>query len=295
MKCAVGIALLAAALTANGATLLDESVLDAGSGGAAVQVELKALGCVNTDPMPTAPQPGAESVAFDGTTYSAGFHAVIWRQTCATTVTTSRLFIRVTPTLSAPFLCGLDFHAIVTGAQHAVGLQPNGGSSATFCDYLYVPTTWLIGQYSGDNYDRDQAITFIYDGGGPTSTANLSARGTGGTPTIITPVVGLWWNPNESGSGYALDYKHGVLVVTIYSYAPNGNAQWYLAAGPVTNNVFIATLDKYTSGQCISCAYNGTPIEAGSDGIITITFTSATSATVSLPGGRATLIQPEAF
>ena len=26
----------------------------------------------------------------------------------------------------------------------------------------------------------------------------------------LTPVVGLWWNPNESGSGYNLDVKNGV-------------------------------------------------------------------------------------
>jgi hypothetical protein len=113
-------------------------------------------------------------------------------------------------------------------------------------------------------------------------------------PTPIAPVVGLWWNPNESGSGYALDYKHGVLVVTVYSYAANGAPQWYLAAGPVNGNVFTATLDKYASGQCISCVYRGAS-SVGNDGTIRITFTSPTSATLQLPGGRVTTIQPQAF
>ena len=113
--------------------------------------------------------------------------------------------------------------------------------------------------------------------------------------TVVIPQIGLWWNPNESGTGYALDYKHGVLVVTVYSYQQNGAPQWYLAAGPLPNTTFSATLDKYTGGQCISCAYAGRPSLIGNDGTITINFSSATSATLNLPGGRVTQIQPQAF
>ncbi|HVN69393.1 MAG TPA: hypothetical protein VMU38_07090, partial [Candidatus Binatia bacterium] len=101
----------------------------------------------------------------------------------------------------------------------------------------------------------------------------------------FAPVAGVWWNSNESGSGFEFDYQNGTLIVAVYSYLANGASQWYLAAGPITNNVFTATLDKYTGGQCISCAYVS-PSPAGSDGSITITFTSATTATVDLPGGR---------
>lgn len=114
-------------------------------------------------------------------------------------------------------------------------------------------------------------------------------------PPALTPQIGLWWNPNESGSGYALDYKHGVLVVTIYSYAPNGAPQWYLASGPLSGFTFTSTLDKYVAGQCISCAYGGRPSLVGNDGTITITFSSPTTATAYLPGGRVTQIQPQAF
>ena len=104
------------------------------------------------------------------------------------------------------------------------------------------------------------------------------------------PVGGVWWNPNESGSGLGLDYQNGTLVVEVYSYLAGGAAQWYLAAGPVVNNVFTATLDKYTGGQCISCAFVA-PTLVGNDGQITITFTSPTTATADLPGGRHIQIQ----
>jgi hypothetical protein len=122
------------------------------------------------------------------------------------------------------------------------------------------------------------------------SIITVSSSGTGS----ITPSVGLWWNPAESGSGYALDYKHGVLVVTVYSYTAAGAPLWYLASGPVTNNVFSSTLDKYQAGQCISCAYHPATIN-GNDGTIGITFTSPTSATMTLPGGRTFQIVPQAF
>jgi hypothetical protein len=109
-------------------------------------------------------------------------------------------------------------------------------------------------------------------------------------PAAITPVGGVWWNPNESGSGYGLDFQNGVLIVQIYSYRADSAAQWYLAAGSVTHNVVHATLDRYTGGQCISCTYKG-PTLVGNDGDVTFTFTSPTTATVDLPGGRHIQIQ----
>jgi hypothetical protein len=113
--------------------------------------------------------------------------------------------------------------------------------------------------------------------------------------STITPVVGLWWNPSESGSGYNIDVKHGVLVMTFYSYKPTGAQEWYITSGPIVNGGFTGTLDRYVGGQCISCAYGGLPTSAGNAGVVTINFTSPISATMLLPGGRVTNIQPEAF
>jgi hypothetical protein len=113
--------------------------------------------------------------------------------------------------------------------------------------------------------------------------------------TAVTPEVGMWWNPGESGTGYGIDYSNGTLVVTVYSYNPNGAPQWYYVAGPLDGATFTGTLDKYVSGQCISCSYSGRPSIIGNDGVITINFTSSTTATVSLPGGRVTQIQRTVF
>lgn len=109
------------------------------------------------------------------------------------------------------------------------------------------------------------------------------------------PRIGLWANPAESGTGYAIDIQNGTLVLAIYSYQAGGAAQWYLSSGPLekATHGFTATLDKYENGQCISCAYRP-PVLRGNDGQITINFTSEIYATVMLPG-RITTIQPFDF
>jgi hypothetical protein len=111
------------------------------------------------------------------------------------------------------------------------------------------------------------------------------------------PRTGQWWNPAESGSGYNVDIQNGVLVVTIFSYKANGDSEWYLASGALTNggHTFTATLDKYRNGQCISCTYHGRPSLLGNDGSISINFISETSAILLLPSGRGTAIVPYNF
>ena len=111
----------------------------------------------------------------------------------------------------------------------------------------------------------------------------------------ITPQAGLWWNPDESGTGYSFDVKHGVLVVTVYSYTPEGSPIWYLAFGPIVHNFAALTNFRYANGQCISCPYKP-PVDNGIGGDMQIEFTSPTSANVYLTGRRTTFtIVPQDF
>jgi len=126
----------------------------------------------------------------------------------------------------------------------------------------------------------------------------VAQPGGGAAPLAFTPMTGLWWNPNESGTGYNIQVQQGTLVATMFSYAASGDPMWYLIVGPLTNMGggvgTTGTLDKYRGGQCASCMYQ-MPSMMGSDGTMTVTFTSPTTATVQLPGGRVTQIQPEVW
>jgi len=115
-------------------------------------------------------------------------------------------------------------------------------------------------------------------------------------PPSVSPQAGIWSNPGESGTGYTIDFKHGMLVVVFYSFQSNGAPQWYISSGPLIGNTFTGTLDKFVSGQCISasCPYHF-PTGIGNDGTVTIIFSSNTSGTMYLPGGRTIPISPTAF
>jgi hypothetical protein len=112
----------------------------------------------------------------------------------------------------------------------------------------------------------------------------------------FTARTGHWFNPAESGTGYNIDIQDGVLVVTIFSYKPNGDSEWYISSGPMSGSqsTYSGSLLAVRGGQCISCTYMA-PSSTIISGNIVINFTSETSATVLLPGGRVTTIQPFNF
>ena len=102
--------------------------------------------------------------------------------------------------------------------------------------------------------------------------------------SAFTARTGHWNNPAESGTGYNIDIQDGVLVVTIFSYKPNGDSEWYISSGPMSasQSTYTGSLLAVRGGQCISCAYTA-PSSTINSGSIVITFTSETSATVLLP------------
>ena len=154
------------------------------------------------------------------------------------------------------------------------------------------PITFVLQQLPFGDY----TINYARSGGGivnhlESATFTVSAA----SPTDIVPIEGMWWDPMQSGSGYAIDVKHGVLVMTVFSYTATGLAQWYLLYGTLVNNSVTAKLLKFMGGQCISCAAWQIPSAAGDDGVATVTFTSPMTATILLPGGRITQIVPQDF
>jgi len=177
-------------------------------------------------------------------------------------------------------------------AQYTVGTLAAGASTynVNSGSVPYAPPpdgTWtfvmLLTEYSGAMAD---------DGYSVRDWRNFSTPVVIGSP--ISPQPGNWDNPAESGTGYSIDFRHGVLVVVFFSFQPGGANQWYIASGPLSGDTFHGTLSKFVDGQCITCTYTF-PTAAGDDGTVTIVFSSNTSATMYLPGGRVIPIQPLTF
>lgn len=87
----------------------------------------------------------------------------------------------------------------------------------------------------------------------------------------------------EPGRGFQLVYQGSTLVVTYFGYKQGGESVFYQAAGPVAGNSFQADLLEFTGGTVIGGAYQAAAV-AGNAGTISLTFTSAATGTIQLPG-----------
>ena len=242
--------------------------------------------CTPPSAYPFGPGANAEGAvtftAYDRNT--TPFVIQFWREPCPGPSARSLLWAR--------FPCGTHDFGFAMLQPGAPGIVEYDVAFNGNCSFQPTTTTFLIEQDARDTMFRNSGEVTLIHRGAVLSSGTLPAYG-----VEITPAVGLWWNPSESGTGYNIDVKHGILVLTVYSFKTNGDSEWYIATGALTNGGrnFSGVLDKARGGQCISCPYSGPPVGNGNDGPVTISFTSPTAATMTLPGGRVINIEPEAF
>jgi hypothetical protein len=85
-----------------------------------------------------------------------------------------------------------------------------------------------------------------------------------------------------------------MLVFTYYGYGNLGVGTWYLAAGSLTGNTFTAPMTPYFGGTVLGGSYHAA--SQGTDvGTVSITFTSNTTGTITLPGESAKAIEKLVF
>ena len=150
------------------------------------------------------------------------------------------------------------------------------------------PGTWffvtIITQYDASNINGQGWL--------PSQFHNFAGAVVVNPSPVGTPVGGLWFDPTQPGTGYTIEVKNGSAIVVTFAYQPTGLPQWYISTGPMVGQTFVATLDKYVGGPCIPCNDTRFSTPTGNDGTIIINFTSATTATALLPGGRVANIVP---
>jgi len=101
----------------------------------------------------------------------------------------------------------------------------------------------------------------------------------------FTPESGFWWNPDESGSGYAIEIQDNYLFVALYVYDEAGNPIWYTAGATLGgNSLFDGSLHYTYNGTCIDCSVTQPITILGERGPITIEFLTETTATIQFEG-----------
>jgi len=137
--------------------------------------------------------------------------------------------------------------------------------------------------------------TMIWPGGTvPIQRFNIVPNGTTLDPNANQPESGWWWNPEESGRGYFLEWQGGELFMAGYMYNGSGDPIWYLSTNttPSTNlRSYSGNWWRYGNGQTLAGTYK--PATRLDDNVapVTIEFSGAENAIMTLPGGRTTNIR----
>lgn len=141
-------------------------------------------------------------------------------------------------------------------------------------------------------FDDASHATMVWPGGAiPIERFNIIPNGLATAPPANRPENGWWWNPAESGRGFFIEWQDGTggphADLAGYMYDDAGNPVWYLSLYPTPDpRFFSGNWWSYANGQTLTGAYR--PATRVSDNVapVTIQFHSATTATMTLPGGR---------
>ena len=110
----------------------------------------------------------------------------------------------------------------------------------------------------------------------------------------LLPDNGWYWNPAESGRGFNIEVQNNLLFMAAFVYDSQGNAIWLVTGGPMSSDhTYVGDVYQTSGGQCLGCAYLGDPTET-KYGTASITFTSGTTAVISI-NGAAVSVQREEF
>lgn len=114
-------------------------------------------------------------------------------------------------------------------------------------------------------------------GGGAEPGASL---GTLLKSTTAEPQTGIWWNPSESGRGFAVERQGAIVTLGAYMYEPDGRPVWYV--GPLSRQAsgsYVGTVSRYAGGQTLTGSYRA-PTSASAVATVTFTLSTATSGTL---------------
>lgn len=105
-----------------------------------------------------------------------------------------------------------------------------------------------------------------------------------------TPESGFWWNPDEPGTGLAIEIEDDFIYVAAYLYDTQGFPYWYIGDGRLVENgsgVLSFTDSQVTSatgGQCLGCVWRA-PTIFPTGGSMSISFDPADETRATLTWG----------
>ena len=172
---------------------------------------------------------------------------------------------------------------------HVTGGQTLGGA-------YRAPSVGEIGKITLA-FSNKRTGTMVWPGGVvPIERFNIVANGLQAQPKASQPESGWWWNPDESGRGFFMEWQNGTIDLAGYMYDDQGNPVWYLGVYETPNiRAVNGNWWSYANGQSMGGAYK--PATRVSDNVapVSITFSGPDTALMTLPNGRTTALRRHRF
>ena len=187
-------------------------------------------------------------------------------------------------------LDGTLYHGDLLAAAHGQTLDG---------PYVRFPDLTPVGRMV-ITFNNSTTGTLVWPGGTvPIQRFNIVPDGLNLPPVPGQPQSGWWWNEQEAGRGFFLEFQNGWLDIAGYMYDSRGDPVWYLTvaqvAGTEQQRTFSSSWWSYADGQTLRGAWR--PHVRVNDNVapLSINFTGPDTAVLSLPGGRKTAIKRHAF
>ena len=114
-------------------------------------------------------------------------------------------------------------------------------------------------------------------GGGAGGGGGLSSLGQAVKADFTKPQNGVWWNPAESGRGFALEFQGETVSLGAYMYEADGRPVWYVGLlARQADNSYRGQIARYAGGQTLTGSYRP-PTSSSTAATATLTLTSSTS------------------
>ena len=185
------------------------------------------------------------------------------------------------------------------GSYYSGDLLAAHGGQTLAGPYRGFPALERVGNVTLAFNAADQG-TMVWPGGVvPLQRFDIVPNGRALPAAAGQPESGWWWNEAEAGRGFFMEWQGGNLDIAGYMYDDAGNPVWYLTVGPIGGapaaRSFGGSWWSYANGQTLTGAWKPNSRTSTNVAALTITFTGADTALMTLPNGRTTSLRRHRF
>lgn len=166
-------------------------------------------------------------------------------------------------------------------------MQTYGNGQTLTGSYVAPIPTANIGTITLNFSDATHGVLTWPGGSIPIERFNIVANGVNTPHASFQPETGWWYNPSESGRGFALEIQNGVMFLAGYMYDGTGNPIWFASGNQMRSlSWYQGNWVQYANGQTLMGAYHAPVVANSNVGSLQIQFQTTTSGTLTLPDGR---------